>query len=347
VESDAQPHAPADRVAVVVVNANAGEYLLRTLESLARQTVAPVRTIVVDNASTDGSADAVRERFPGVELIALDRNVGFAAGNNAGFRHAADCDWFALLNPDAFAEPDWLEQLLAAGHRRPEYAFFGSRMLRATAPHELDGAGDAYHVSGVAWRLDHGRPADALGLEEREIFSPCAAAAFYRRDAIEDVGGFDERFFCYYEDTDLAFRLRLRGHRCLYVPAAVVHHVGSGLSGVESDFTVYHSHRNLVWTYVKNMPGILLWLYLPQHLLANALALGWYVSRGRARAILSAQRDAVLGLGATLRERRAVQGGRLASSWAVRAPMEKGLRAYRETLGRARRSVLRRRGALD
>ncbi len=100
---------------------------------------------------------------------------------------------------------------------------------------------------------------------EREVFSACAAAALYRRDVFEALGGLDEDFFCYMEDVDLGFRLRLAGWGCTYVPTAVVHHVGSATSGRRSHFTTYHGHRNLVWVFFKNMPGALLWLYLPQH----------------------------------------------------------------------------------
>jgi GT2 family glycosyltransferase len=106
--------------------------------------------------------------------------------------------------------------------------------------------------------MRHGTPASALKGSECEIFSPCAAAALYRRSALLEVGGFDEDFFCYVEDVDLGFRLRLAGYRCLYVPLSVAHHIGSGTTGGKnSDFSVYHGHRNLVWAFVKNMPGVL------------------------------------------------------------------------------------------
>jgi GT2 family glycosyltransferase len=333
----------SSRVAVVIVNLSAGALLERALEALARQTVPPARTIVVDNGSSDGSVEGLEERFPGVEVIRKGVNAGFAAANNEGIRAAADCEWVALLNPDAFPEPEWLEALLDATRRRPEFAFLGSRLLSADAPEEVDGAGDAYHVSGMAWRREHGRPAGRAGLAEVEVFSPCAAAALYRRDVFLGAGGFDERYFCYYEDNDLSFRLRLLGHRCLYVPAAVVHHVGSALAGQESEFTVYHSQRNLIWTYVKDMPAPLLWLYLPQHVLVNLLALGWYAAAGRARAVVRAQRDALLGLPAILRARREVQAGRRVGALEVRRTMTKGLAAYLESLGRARLAVGRRR----
>ena len=332
---------PPERVAAVVVAFQAGEHLDRAVAALRAQTLPPARVIVVDNGSTDGSVDGLEERHPGVEVLRLGRNAGFAAANNAGVALADDCDWAALVNPDAFPEPDWLERLLAAARERPEFSFFGGRLVQALAPELLDGAGDAYHVSGMAWRREHGRPVTVDAGGRREVFSPCAAAALYRRDAWDEAGGFDERWFAYYEDNDLAFRLRLLGHRCLYVPDAVTRHVGSAIAGVDSPFTVYHAHRNLIWTYVKDMPAPLLWLYLPQHLLVNVLALGWYAARGRLGAVLRGQRDAILGLGPVLRSRREVQARRRVGALEVRRPMAKGIAAYAESLGRARLSLAR------
>lgn len=329
------------RVAVVVVNLNGGALLERALDAVSRQTAAPARVLVVDNASTDGSADGLEERFSGVEALRLPTNVGFAAANNLAVQEAADCDWIALLNPDAFPEPAWLERLLDAAGRRREYAFFGSRLLMADDPSRLDGAGDAYHVSGLAWRLDHGLEAAGRALEEAEVFSPCAAAALYRRDAFLAVGGFDESFFCYYEDNDLAFRLRLAGYRCLYVPGAVVHHVGSAIAGAVSDFAVYHSYRNLVWTWVKDMPAPLVPVYLPQLVLANLLLLGAFAVRGRARVVLRAQRDAVLGLPRALRARREVQAARVVPARELRRVLTTGLVAYLTNFTRYRERLLR------
>ena len=112
-------------------------------------------------------------------------------------------------------------------------------------------------MSGWAWQRGHGQRIGRVDDPEaaEEVFAPCAAAALYQRDAFQEVGGFDESYFCYFEDIDLGFRLRLAGHRCLYVPQAVALHLGAATAGRESDFAVYHAHRNLVWTYVKNMPA--------------------------------------------------------------------------------------------
>jgi GT2 family glycosyltransferase len=313
-------------VAVVIVNANAGEHLSRALECLEQQTLRPKRVIVVDNLSTDGSTAGLEERFPTVELVRPGENLGFAAGNNLAVSLASDCDWIALLNPDAFPEPIWLERLAAAAAANPAYEFFGSRLVSEESPELLDGTGDVYHVSGLTWRRDHGAP--VVPRPSEEVFSPCAAAALYRRDVFAAVGGFDESFFCYYEDSDLAFRLRLAGHRCLHVDDAVVHHIGSATTGRVSDFTIYHSFRNQVWTFAKNMPAPLLALYLLQHLLVNVLTLLVFVLRGQGRAITAAKWDALRGLPRILRERRRIQAGRRVSARELRAAMATGHGAY-------------------
>jgi GT2 family glycosyltransferase len=147
----------------------------------------------------------------------------------------------------------------------------------------------------------------------------------YSTDLLREVGGFDENYFCYAEDVDLGFRLRLAGYRCLYVPDAVAYHMGSAITGRRSDFTVYHGHRNLVWTYFKNMPWLLFWLYLPQHILLNLITLGWFSLRGQAKVIFKAKWDALKGLPQVLRERKKVQSKRRISAWELRRVMAKGL----------------------
>ncbi len=304
------PEAGEPSVAVLIVNYNSGGMLARCLEALEQQTRRDYRVVVVDNASTDGSVQGLEGRYRNLTLVPAGANLGFAAGNNLALKHVWRARWVVLLNPDAFAEADWLEQLVAAGEAQPGFSFFGCRMLLADSPQFLDGTGDAYHVSGASWRRDHGVAAERGSQEPGEIFAPCAAAALYARTALEEVGGFDERYFCYHEDVDLAFRLRLRGHRCWYVPQAVVHHVSSGITGRRSDFATYHGHRNLVWTYVKDMPGFLFWALLPLHLAMNLASIAVCALRGQLGVILRAKRDALAGLPAALKQRRVIQAAR-------------------------------------
>jgi GT2 family glycosyltransferase len=314
-------------VAVLVVNWNGGEFLSRCLESLELQSRRPDHVVVVDNASTDDSLDRASSPLQHVQLIKLTENAGFARANNIAARAAHEFDALALLNPDAVAEPAWLDELIRAAERTPSAAAFASQMRLASTPEYLDGAGDSYHVSGRAWRNGHRAAAATWPSDAGEVFAPCAAAALYRREAFEDVGGFDEHFFCYFEDVDLGFRLRLRGHGCLYVPSAVVRHVGSASTGYRSDFAVYYGERNSVWTFVKDMPGPLLCLYLPQHLALNVAALLYYPWRGQGRVVLKAKLDALRGLGGVLRRRSAVQRRRRVGVPALRRAFTRGLAA--------------------
>jgi GT2 family glycosyltransferase len=294
------------------VNYNSAAFLPRCLEALSRQEERGFRTVVVDNGSTDGSADKLEGSFPQLELVRAGRHLGFAAGNNLAASHARSCRWLITLNPDAFPEPGWLAALLAAARVHPQFAMFQARLVAEADHSRLDGVGDAYHVSGLHWRQAHMARARPAHDRMREIFSPCAAAAMYRRDAFDEVQGFDEDFFCYAEDVDLGFRLRMAGHRALYVPHAVVYHVGSGTTGRRSNFSVYHGQRNLVWAFVKNMPGPLLFLFAPIHLAVNLAAILVLAMRGQGGVCFRAKVDAVRGLRRMLAKRRDIQPRRKA-----------------------------------
>lgn len=316
----------AAQVSVIIVNWNGERYLERCLSALLAQTVKPHEIILLDNASTDASLEIVR-RYPQVRLIKLDENTGFARGNNLAIEAAfKESEWIALLNPDAFATSSWLEELLAAAIRNPDFDVFGSMLVNASDPMRLDGAGDAYFVSGRVLRIGHGMPKSEVVQLEREVFSPCAAAALYKRSAILKLGGFDEDFFCYLEDVDLGFRLRLAGHRCLYVPQSVVHHVGSGMTGGQhSDFSIYHGHRNLVWTFVKDMPSVLFWILLPLHMALNLMSIIWFVLCGHGSVIIKSKRDAVKGLPKMWRKRQLVQKCRVVNASDIFQVMDKRL----------------------
>ena len=304
-------------VTVIVVNFNGGEMICQCLEVLQQQHFTDFSTVVVDNASSDGSVALIRDRFPLVEILALDRNCGFAGGINHALRTHARGPLVALLNPDAFAAPDWLEKLVTAAANHPEFAAFGSKMFSDENRQHLDGVGDAYHASGLPWRQGHGCPNSAQHDVEREIFAPCAAAAVYRLSALESVGLLDEEFFLYVEDVDLGFRLRLAGHRALYIPQASIQHIGSAFVGRNSDSQIYHGHRNLVWVFVKNMPGILFWIFLPMHIALNLFTLVWFSLRGKSGVIFRAKRDAIRGIPHYWRKRKAVQSSRKASIWTI------------------------------
>lgn len=246
------------------------------------------------------------------EIILAGENLGFAAGNNLAAKKAR-APWIALLNPDAFARPEWLEQAIAATQLAPSVTMVGSAQYLALEPEKFDGLGDFYHVTGLAWRAGFGKP--AADVQTGEAFGPCGAGAFYHRDTFLSLGGFDERFFCYHEDVDMAFRMRLAGGDCVQSAGAIIDHVSSGISGRASDFAVYHGTRNRIWTFYKNMPGPLLLLLMPLHIALNFAMLFWSCFRpGRFDPTWRGIRDGVKGLSGVAEDRRKVQASRTVSS---------------------------------
>jgi GT2 family glycosyltransferase len=309
-----------------VVNWNSFAELQRCLAALAVVRGVIRRTIVIDNCSRCAPDDLPYPRPANTEYVRLDSNTGFARGNNLALPYLEDCDWIALVNPDAYVDAGWLEALLEAVTRYQDCAMFASCLVKANEPAVLDGLGDSFHMSGMAWRLGHGAARADSPVADKEVFAPCAAAALYRRDALVALGGFDEDFFCYFEDVDLAFRLRLAGHKCMLVGNAMVHHVGSATTGDQkSDFAVYYGHRNMVWCYVKNMPGMLFWLLLPLHLMANGATIIRFVLRGQAGTILRAKWDAIKGIPRMWKKRQMIQASRSASTDEIWRVLDKSL----------------------
>jgi N-acetylglucosaminyl-diphospho-decaprenol L-rhamnosyltransferase len=297
-------------VRIVIVNYNGGRHLRRSVECLARQTEPRFEVVIVDNGSTDASLEGL-PLDSRLRLVRLPGNAGFAMANNIGAR-GCDAPFLALLNPDAFPEPGWLAALVRAAGQWPAAVMFGSLQLCADDPGLLDGAGDAYFCAGTAWRGGHGSPRPDMA-PVGEPFGPCAAAALYRTDWFQRVGGFDERFFCYAEDVDLAFRLRLAGGHCIQVPDAVVAHIGSAVAGAMSEFCVYHLTRNHIWTFFKCMPWPLLLLLLPAHLGLVAATLMRAQRRGQAAIAVRGLLDAVQARSAIWASRRVIQSQRRAT----------------------------------
>lgn len=283
--------------------------------------------IVWDNGSAPEEQPRPEDLLPGARIMLCPDNLGFAAANN---RAAAltNAPFLALLNPDAFPEPDWLETLLAAAAEHPEAAAFGSTQVHAEDPAVFDGLGDAYLVIGFPWRGGYGQRGCAP--RDGQTFSVCAAAALVRRAAWQEAEGFDETLFSYGEDVDLGFRLRLLGWSVRQAAAARVAHVGGASAARRSPFAVYHGRRNRLWVFVKNMPLPLLLAMVPFH---AALTLGvWFLSLGRQSfdPTHRALEDGLKGLGAVWRRRRIIQQHRRATTVQItRALCWNPLRALR------------------
>jgi GT2 family glycosyltransferase len=259
----------APSVSVVIVTYESGPMLQRCLDALKAQRFTDFETILSDNGSADRAAQAAAAADPSLILLENGANLGFAAGNNRAALKARG-RWLALLNPDAFPEPDWLERLVAKAEGGDAVTAWTSLQIADDDGRLLDGAGDAMTIMGLPYRMGY-RRARPAALEDGEVFSPCGAAMLIDRQTYLALGRLDERFFCYCEDADLGWRLRLAGGRTRLAADAVVRHVGSATSGARSDFTVYHGARNRLWCWAKNAPPVLFALGTPMHLLAGGL----------------------------------------------------------------------------
>lgn len=311
---------PSPDVSIVIVSWNGRQYLDACLSAVAAQEGVNSETILVDNASSDGTVDHVRERFPWVRIVALSENRGFAGGNNAGVREARG-RFVALLNNDTVVEPGWLQALMAGIDEAAGTLLTTSRVVYMHDPQVIDSAGDGMLAWGGAFKRQHGATVESA-LESREVFGVCGAACLMPRRVFEELGGFDEDFFASHEDVDLSYRARLLGYRCRYVADAVVKHHGSSTIGRASAFAVFHGQRNLEWVYIKNAPLGLLLRTLPGHAIYVAAAAVHFARTGALGAFLRGKIAAVAGLPAILKKRAEVQRTRRVGSDAIRPMLE-------------------------
>jgi GT2 family glycosyltransferase len=293
----------------VIPNLNGIDRLDGVLGSLVAQRCRDFEAIVIDNGSTDGSVEHLRERWPDVGIVEWPENRGFAAAVNAGF--GAGCgELVALVNNDVELDPLWLETSIAAIEARPRAASVASRLLEWDRRNMLDGTGDLVGWDGYCMRRGQGEKDVGQYSEPGPVVSACAAAALYRRAAFEDVGPFDETFFAYVEDIDWGLRAQLAGWECFYEPAAVAYHAGGATSAGMNGFELFHNHRNSIAMMIKNFPLPVLALAIPWALGRRAGSLFKAAARGEAQVLLRAWGAAARAIPSYLRARAEVQGRR-------------------------------------
>lgn len=293
----------APLISVIIINYNGLRFLEPCLSSLMSQTWKDYEIILVDNGSSDGSKEYILQHFPSVDLVETGKNLGFAGGANAGI-HNASGDFILTLNNDTIADPAFLKEILQPMLRDPGVGMCAAKMLFPDGRIYSTGINIFRNGTGI----DRGifEPDTGKYNCEDEVFGPCAGAALYRRSMLDEIGLFDEDFFLYMEDVDLAFRARASGWRCRYVPNARVIHEYGGTAGVESHISVYYGTRNSLWCVMKNFPARFLFLSSPWILWKNLADLPFYFSRGQALTILRAKIDAIKGLIAMIRKRRTI-----------------------------------------
>ena len=251
------------KTTVVIPNYNGMPYMETCLLAMRAQRVRPDRVIVVDNGSTDGSAEYVEQHFPEVTLIRMGENTGFCGAVNAGIRASGDAAYVILLNNDTEAEPDFTGALVGAMEGDPAIFSAQAKMLKMDDPEKMDDAGDFYCALGWAFARGKGKSASRYTVRTNLFFS-CAGAAIYRMRLLEETGLFDERHFAYLEDCDIGWRARILGYKNVFVPEARVKHVGSASSGsVYNLFKVRNTSRNSIYLIAKNMPALMVVINLP------------------------------------------------------------------------------------
>ncbi len=302
---------------IIIPNWNGAKFLPDCLRSLRRQTFDDFETIVVDNGSEDESLEIVRKEFPEVRVLPLDRNYGFAAACNRGAEEARG-DVLVLLNNDTEADPEWLEEIERTLQEHPEAGAIASKILLFDKRNVIHSTGDMMGRDGIpinrgVWEEDKGQ----YDLYQ-QVFSACGAAAAYRREMWEELGGFDEDLFMYLEDVDLAWRAQLRGWKTVFAPRAKVYHRLSATGG--GPVASFYTGRNTILVIVKDMPGKLIRRHW-RHILGAQLRVAWDAirsSRGdAARARLRGQLSALVNIPRWIKKRSAVQKTRKVSIQAL------------------------------
>lgn len=258
---DGQPAKP--RATVAILNYNGRRFLEACLEAvLAQELEGGFEVLLLDNGSEDDSLGYVRERFPEVRAVALGRNRGYSGANNVGFAEAAS-EYVVLLNNDTRVRPGWLAALVRTADSDPRIGAVTSKLVFLDRPETIQNAGSLMLTDGSGADRGFGeRDRGQYELRE-EVFAACGCAVLLARRMLDDVGGFDETFFAYYEDTDLSWRMRLRGWQIVYEPTAVVEHVHTGTNVEWSPFFIFHVDRNRLFMILKNAPaGFVLGVFL-------------------------------------------------------------------------------------
>lgn len=256
------------KIYVVIPNWNGAEFISTCLQSLNAQSLKKHQVVVVDNGSSDNSLAVIKKNFPNVTVLEFSSNAGFAGGVNRGIRFSLEqgADYIVLLNNDAVADKYWLSKLVAQADENQEVSIVTSKILLADKKH-IDSTGDFYTIWGLPYPRGRNQVDKGQFDDQTDVFGASGGASLYRAELFKQIGLFDEDFFAYYEDVDISFRAQMAGWKVRYQPKAVVYHGLSKTSGKLGDFARFHSAKNFLLLYNRNMPTKLYWKYLPLFLL--------------------------------------------------------------------------------
>ena len=254
------------KTSIIILNYNGRRFLKRCLDSIFKQDYKNYQVVFVDNASSDDSVEFVKNRYTQMiiskrlKIIVNDKNYGFSKGNNIGIKESLkdrEVKYIVTLNNDTIVDRNFLIKLIDCAKRYKNAGSIMPKMIWSRNPRLIDSAGIIYSKNILPFSRGKFEPAERYDKEE-EIFGCCAGACLYKREALEAIAAgdefFDEDFFSYCEDVDLAFRLRWAGWKSYFCPDATVYHYGSGTWGMIGNPTIYYSLRNNTWVMFKNLP---------------------------------------------------------------------------------------------
>jgi len=312
-------------VSVIVLNYNGELFIGDCLSALAMQTFTDFELIVVDNASRDASLSGIHEwlqnnaiRSP-ASVVALGENLGFSGGNIEGLKRASG-EFIALLNNDTEVYDNWLEELFEVMREDPKIGICASKLV-SYGEGTVDSAGDGYTRLLKAFKRGEGESPEKFDKKE-PVFGACAGAALYRRSMLDEIGFLDDDFFLIHEDTDLNFRAKLAGWKCMFVPTAVVRHKVTSSIGYMSDMQVYHTLRNSELVRMKDVPFTVYLLCLPEFVLGFISEFIYFgIKHRRMGVFIKAKKDALKLFPRMLRKRRAIMALKKISNRALMREM--------------------------
>ena len=251
------------KATIIIPNYNGLKFMEMCMSALEKQTCKDFEILVVDNGSTDGSVEWLKENE--IPSIFLPENTGFSGAVNVGIKESKT-PFVILLNNDTEAKEGYVEALIREIERSPKIFSVSPKMIQLYHKELMDDGGDMYSIMGWAYQRGVGQEIERYN-RACNVFSACAGAAIYRREVFEEIGYFDEMHFAYLEDIDVGYRAKIAGYYNRYCPSAEIYHVGSGTSGSKyNEFKVRLAARNNVYLNYKNMPG---W-----QLLLNSIPIG-------------------------------------------------------------------------
>ena len=323
-------------VSVIITNYNGKAYLKECLGSLECIEYKNYETILVDNASTDGSAEFVKNNFPKIKILPLKKNLGFAEGCNIGAQKA-EGEFIIFLNNDTKVDVNWLSALIKAKTKYGENHIYSSKILFYDDPKTINTTGGLITIIGSGLDINFGKPDKEEYNKVRYIGSPSGCSMMLKKSIFQQMGGFDKDYFAYLEDVDFGWRCWLKGYKTYYIPQSVVYHKFGSTGGKrDTPFRVFNSQKNRLSNIIKNFyPGNLI-IGLSISLFFDLIRIFKFLLKGDLdliSAIMKGNYIFIKELPITLEKRRHIQENRILSDkemfkMNLIAPLSYGIQEY-------------------